>query len=93
MLKVLFHLGEKQIKLNDTFRVSTGWVLVTQLCPTLFDPMDSSPPGSSVYGILQAKMLEWIAISLSHLYLHPRRSDTRTTKTLTLNLYWIIFKI
>ena len=37
-------------------------VLVTQSCPTLFDPMDSSPPGSSVHGILQAKVLEWIAI-------------------------------
>ena len=61
MLKVLFHLEEKSIKLNDTFRVSTGWVLVTQLCPALFGPMDYSPPGSSVCGILQAKMLEWIA--------------------------------
>ena len=32
-----------------------------QLCPTLWDPMDSSPPGSSVHGILQARMLEWVA--------------------------------
>ena len=34
-----------------------------QLCPTLCDPVDSSPPGSSVHGILQARILEWIAIS------------------------------
>ena len=34
-----------------------------QLCPTLCDPMDSSPPGSSVRGILQARILEWVAIS------------------------------
>ena len=34
-------------------------VLVTQLCPTLCDPMDCSPPGSSVHGILQARILEW----------------------------------
>ena len=35
-------------------------VLVTQSCPTLCNPMDSSPPGSSVHGILQARILEWI---------------------------------
>ena len=38
---------------------------VTQLCPTLCDPMDCSLPGSSVHGILQAIVLEWIAISFS----------------------------
>ena len=38
---------------------------VTQSCPTLCDPMDCSPPGSSVHGILQARMLEWVAISFS----------------------------
>ena len=32
---------------------------VTQLCPTLLDPMDCSPPGSSAHGILQARTLEW----------------------------------
>ena len=37
-----------------------------QLCPTLCDPIDSSPPGSSVPGILQAKILEWVAISFSN---------------------------
>ena len=36
-----------------------------QLCPTLCDPMDSSPSGSSVHGILQAKTLKWVAISFS----------------------------
>ena len=35
---------------------------VTQPCPTLCDPMDCSLPGSSVCGIFQARMLEWIAI-------------------------------
>ena len=38
---------------------------VAQSCPTLCDPMDSSPPGSSVHGILQARILEWIANSFS----------------------------
>ena len=34
-------------------------------CPTLWDPIDGSPPGSSVPGILQARKLEWVAISFS----------------------------
>ena len=37
-----------------------------QLCPTLCDPIDGSPPGSSVSGILQARILEWVAISFSN---------------------------
>ena len=36
-----------------------------QSCPTVCDPIDSSPPGSPVPGILQARTLEWVAISLS----------------------------
>ena len=40
-------------------------VLVTQLCPTLSDPMDCSPPGYSVHGILQARILEWIVMPSS----------------------------
>ena len=36
-----------------------------QLCPTLCNPIDSSPPGTSVPGILQARILEWVAISFS----------------------------
>ena len=40
-------------------------ILVTQSCPTLCDPMDCSPPGSSVHGILQARLLEWVAMSFS----------------------------
>ena len=38
---------------------------VSQLCPTLSDPMDCSLPGSSIHGIFQAIVLEWIAISFS----------------------------
>ena len=37
-----------------------------QLCPTLCDPIDGSPPGSPVPGILQARTLEWVAISFSN---------------------------
>ena len=39
-----------------------------QLCPTLCDPMDGSPPGSSIPGILQARVLEWGAIAFSAIY-------------------------
>ena len=42
-----------------------GCVLVAQSCPTLCDPMDYSLPVSSVHGILQARILEWVAILLS----------------------------
>ena len=37
-----------------------------QLCPTLCDPIDGSPPGSPVPGILQARTLEWVSISFSN---------------------------
>ena len=43
-----------------------------QSCPTLCDPMDSSPPSSSVHGILQARALEWVAISFSNACLHAK---------------------
>ena len=44
---------------------------VAQLCPTLSDPMDCSPPGSSIHGIFQARVLEWGAIAFSE----PGRID------------------
>ena len=58
-------------------------VLVPQLCPPLGDPMDCSPPGSSVHGIFQARVLEWGAIAFSgmqhHVHLkHTVRSETDT---------------
>ena len=41
------------------------------VCPALCDPMDCSPPGSSVHGILQARILEWVAISFSiYIYIY-----------------------
>ena len=41
------------------------WSLVANLCLTLYDPMDFSPPGSSVHEISQARILEWVAIPFS----------------------------
>ena len=43
-----------------------------QSCPTLCDPIDGSPPGSSVPGILQATILEWVAISFSNACMHAK---------------------
>ena len=55
-------------------------VLVTQSCPTFCDPMDCSPPGSSVHEIFQARILEWLAISFSRGSSQPR-GGTRVTCT------------
>ena len=53
--KISLHLG-KEVKVK---------VKVTQLCPILCIPKDCSPPGSSVRGILQARLQEWVAIPFS----------------------------
>ena len=39
-----------------------------QSCPTLCDPIDGSPPGSSIHGIFQVRVLEWGAIAFSEIY-------------------------
>ena len=46
--------------------------LLTQLCLTLCDPMDCSPPGSSVHGIFQERILEWVAMPSSRESSQPR---------------------
>ena len=66
---VKFHLTFKEIW-KSNYVVSFIFfqrrkVLVAQSCPTLCDPMNCSPLGSSVHGILQARTLEWVAISFS----------------------------
>ena len=47
------------------YEIYSSVVLIAQSCPTLCDPMDCSPPGSSVHGILQARILEWGAMPSS----------------------------
>ena len=47
-------------------------VLVAQLCPNVWEPVDCSPPGSSLHGILQARILEWVAVSYPKESSHPR---------------------
>ena len=41
---------------------------ITQLCPTLCNPVDCSPSGSSLHGIFQARVLEWVAIAFSEAF-------------------------
>ena len=57
---------------NRTLWINYSIVLVTQSCPTLWDPMDGSLPSSSVHGILQARTLEWVAIPFSRGSSQPR---------------------
>ena len=65
--------------LADSRQITVSWIMIEesddmyaaaakslQSCPTLCDPRDGSPPGSPVPGILQARTLEWAAISFSN---------------------------
>ena len=52
-----------------------------QLCPTLCDPIDSSPPGSPIPGLLQARTLEWVAISFSNAWKWKSLSRVRLLAT------------
>ena len=60
-------------------------VLVTQSCPTLCDPMDCSPPRSSVLEIFHTRILEWVAISFSRGSSQPR---DRTQVTCTADRFF-----
>ena len=55
-------------------------VLVAHLGPTLCDPADCSPPGFSVHGILQARLLEWVAIPFSRREAKINRNKTGERK-------------
>ena len=66
-------------------------VLVTQLCPTLCDPMDCRLLGSSVHGILQSRILEGVAIPFSRGSSQPR--DQTQVSCIAGRLFTIFFKI
>ena len=55
---------------------------VAQSCPTLNDPMDCSPPGSSIHGIFQATVLEWGAIAFSELNVAAAAKSLQSCPTL-----------
>ena len=50
---------------TEPVRTTAAAAKSLQSCPTLCDPIDGSPPGSPIPGILQARTLEWVAISFS----------------------------
>ena len=53
---------------SSSYRYPAAAAKLLQSCPTLCDPIDGSPPGSPVPGILQARTLEWVAISFSNVW-------------------------
>ena len=65
-------LGKITASLTHSFRAVLCCAKSLQSCPTLCDPMDGSPPGSSVHGILQARILEWVAMPSSRGSSQPR---------------------
>ena len=60
------------LKVNTVVSKAAAAAKSLQSCPTLCDPMDGSPPGSSVPGILQARTLEWVAISFTNTCMHAK---------------------
>ena len=76
--QILYHLSQQGSPLvfphiTCLFRVVlVSEVKVTQSCPTLCDPVNCSPPGCSVQGILQARILEWVAMPSSRGSSQPR---------------------
>ena len=60
------HLATGRSTESEFFAAAAAAANSLQSCPTLCDPIDGSPPGSPIPGILQARTLEWVAISLSN---------------------------
>ena len=64
--KVISLYLNKVNKINSFAAAAAAAAKSLQSCPTLWDPIDSSPPGSPIPGVLQARTLEWVAISFSN---------------------------
>ena len=65
-VRLIVNYQKKKKKNYYKFKHAATAAKSLQSCPTLCDPIDSSPPGSPVPGILQARTLEWVAISFSN---------------------------
>ena len=83
---VLSHLFLSSIPQPDIMK----WSELAQSCPTLCDPVDCSPPGSSFHGILKARILEWIAISFSRGSSQPRDRTRVSRMTGRCFILWAI---
>ena len=57
---------QRDLQTSDLGSTAAAAAKLLQSCPTLCDPIDHSPPGSPIPGILQARTLEWVAISFSN---------------------------
>ena len=55
-----------EVKSTGAYSAVAAAAKLLQSCPTLYDPIDGSPTGSPIPGILQARTLEWVAISFSN---------------------------
>ena len=66
LMTIMFHRSKEKNLLFNEDKASVQFSSVAQSCLTLCDPRGSSPPGSTVPGILQARTLEWVAISFSN---------------------------
>ena len=72
--KVSFHANPEERQCQRMFKLLHNYTYLAvaaaarsrQSCPTLCNPIDGSPTGSSVSGILQARILEWVAVSFSN---------------------------
>ena len=64
-ISILWETKAVDLKLDQLLFIFTLKVKVAQLCPSLCDPMDCSPSGSSVHGIHQARILDWVAVPFS----------------------------
>ena len=73
------HQGKHQFHKRPTADLAAAAKLL-QSCPTLRDPIDRNPPGSPVPGILQARTLEWVAISFSKAWKWKVKSESEVTQ-------------
>ena len=66
---LIYSLEDRKSASKAIYILALIWLLLLLLsrlsCPTLCDPIDGSPPGPSVHGIFQARVLEWVAIAFS----------------------------
>ena len=89
----LCHLGNFPLVSNFLHDICLDYNIVkesevTQSCPTLCDPMDCCLPGSSVHGIVQARILEWVAISFSKGSSQPRAQTWVSHIASRLLIFW-----
>ena len=86
-MKCLFYLScffQDQIG----FRTQAATAKSLQSCPTLWDPIDGNPPGSPIPGILQARTLEWVAISFSNAWKQKLKGKLLSCVQLLVNTGW-----